>query len=175
MKLSAHDLHFLFSRTTNRLKAFDAKGRQLLDVECRNRTVRDGQLGHWGNCPPGCFLLDEPRPKNAAAFGTWFVGLKDWEECRAMAAYRRSGIGLHGGGSGLPNPFAPRQSPPFIPTHGCLRTANIDLAEVVHLIRGSQGVGGQCYITVEKPVPGMMNDALDDYLDVPEEQLAPDE
>jgi hypothetical protein len=174
VRLAAHDLHFTFVRGANRLKGFDASGALLLNVECRNRTVRDGTYSHWGNCPPGTFLLGDPATRHTPAFGKWFVPLLDWQECRAMAAYRRSGIGIHGGGSGLVDPFALNQSPPWVVTHGCLRLRNSDLDEVVHYIHRSQGVGGACYITVQAPVPGAA-DADDDYLEVPEDQLAPGE
>ncbi len=174
MRLAAHDLHFTFARGDNKLKGFDASGTLLLNVECRNRAVRDGTYSHWGNCPPGTFLLGDPATRHTPAFGRWFIALLDWQECRAMAAYRRSGIGIHGGGSGLSDPFAPHQSPPFVITRGCLRLVNADLDEVVHYIHRSQGVGGACYITVQAPVPGAA-DADDDYLEVPEDQLAPGE
>lgn len=173
MRLAAHDLHFTFARGANRLKGFDAAGVELVNVECRNRTINNG-YGHWGWAPPGTFLLGDPATKHTPAFGRWFVAMLDWQECRAMAAYRRSGIGLHGGGSGLPDPFAPRQSPPFVVTHGCLRLVNQDLDEVVHYIHRSQGVGGACYLTVQAPVPGACDEG-DDYLEVPEDQLAPGE
>jgi hypothetical protein len=100
----------------------------------------------------------------------------DWAECQAMHAYRREGIGLHGGGSGLPNPMASHQSPPFVVTHGCLRLVNFDLEAVVKKVQASQKRGGMAYITVEEPVPGAPTaEAEDDYLDVPVEELAPGE
>jgi len=175
MTLGPHDLHFTFSRFSNRLKGFDHTGKLLINVEARNRTTRDGQLYHDGNCPAGVFLLGEPVPKHQAAFGPWFVGLNDWAECHVMRAYRRSGIGIHGGGSGLPDPFAPHQSPPWIVTHGCIRLINQDLEEVVHLIRSSHGAGGKCYLTVDPPVPGAAAEPEDDYLPVDEDSLAPGE
>lgn len=175
MNLSKRDLHFIYSRSTNRLKAFDYRGGQLLDVECRNRTVNDGTLARWGNCPPGTFVLEPPVPKNTVPFGAWFIGLADWAECHEMSVHGRSGIGIHGGGTGLSNPFAPQQSPPWVPTHGCLRVCNQDLAAIVHWVRWSQQQGGTAYITVEAPAPAAAIDGEDDYLDVSEDQLFPDE
>jgi hypothetical protein len=41
----------------------------------------------------------------------------------------RSGIGLHGGGSSLPDPYTPYQK--LVPTLGCLRMHNYDLLHTI--------------------------------------------
>ncbi len=176
MRLAKSDLHAVYSRSTNRLKLFESQGILLLSIECRNKTVRDdGNYGHWSPCPPGTFLLGQPALANTVPFGKWFVSMNDWSGCQAMKAYRRSGIGLHGGGSGLSQPFAPYQSPPWVITHGCLRCRNRDLETVVREVKEAQAHGGKCYITVEAPMPGSPMSLEDDYLDIPIDQLAPGE
>ena len=179
-KLRKQDLHLIFYPSTNRLKTFDGKGVMLLNIEARNRTVRNGQYDHWGNCPPGMFLLSEPVMANTPPFGKWFVRLNDWKGCTAMAAYRRSGIGIHGGGSGLPDSFAAHQG--WVVTHGCIRAQNGELETLVKLLGKAQASAGKCYITVEPlPQPGAAPAAAEEegsdeeYVDVPISELAPGE
>lgn len=174
MRLEPRDLHLVFAPAGNVLKVFDAKGGQLFACAAHNRTVRDGQYSHWGNAPPGLYRLARPVSKGTAPFGPWFVGLEDFGEHRSFADHGRSGIGIHGGGSGLGQPLAPHQSPPWVPTHGCLRLLNVDLIELVHLVKGAQGQGGVCYIDVLS-LPKFPAAAPDDYLPIEEDQLDPDE
>lgn len=50
---------------------------------------------------------------NGPAYGTFYIKTGD-----------PRGRDIHGGGSGLQNPFAPRQG--WVPTYGCLRMQNKD-------------------------------------------------
>jgi hypothetical protein len=170
MNLQNRDLHWEYSRNGNRLKCFDNKGGQILDVECRNRTTADGQLGHDGNLPPGEYILGVPVPKNTVPFGSWFIPILDAPEHSELSSRGRSGLGIHGGGTGLPSPFSPHQG--WQVTHGCLRIQNAALIEVVHWVQSAQGRGGTCYLTVVPDVPGAAEES-DDW--GPAVELFPDE
>ncbi len=128
-------LHLIFNSETLTCKAFrDPGGQQVRAFSMHDRAVAEG-FGHWGRCPRGAYDLGAPVSLHDPAMGEWFIPL--------LAVAGRSGIGIHGGGSGLGTPFAPRQG--WIPTHGCLRVQNEDLKWLAaHLDSGSR-------ITVEGP------------------------
>jgi len=153
-QLGLHDLHWVFARAARTLKAYDNAGREVFACEARNRTTADGQLGHFGNCPPGEYVFGYPAPKGTAPFGPWFVPIHDAPGHDAAAAHHRAGLGWHGGGSGLQEPLRAIQSPPWIPTHGCWRSINRDLERGVALIHATLVAGGMHFVTVEAPVPG---------------------
>lgn len=115
------------------LSVYGTTGKLLLRVECRTKAVRTGWSRH-GECPPGVYRLGTPRRTRAARFGDWFLPLYDTPGSQAFRRHKRAGIGLHGGGSGLRKPFAPRQG--WVPTRGCLRLQNADLARLLRVIRG---------------------------------------
>jgi hypothetical protein len=146
MKLAPNDRHLMFDAQARTLKVFNPAGLFLWGCEARNRTTADGQLGHNGNCPPGNFMLGEPRPKNEVPFGPWFIPVLDYAGNHHMRDFEREGIGIHGGGSGLADPFAPRQG--FQVTHGCIRLQNEDLQHLVHLLHLMEMAGGHAYLTV---------------------------
>lgn len=141
-----HDL-FLFVHPAARRLTVMGHGRALLVVDARNATVRDGQYGRWGNCPPGWYRADAPRLRNTRALGKWFLPLFDTGAGGPFATYRRVGIGIHGGGSALRDPFAPRQ--PLLPTHGCVRLTNADMTRLVSLVLQARKKGGRIWVRVE--------------------------
>jgi hypothetical protein len=66
-------------------------------------------------------------------FGWMFWDLVDCDESfreDGENSNYRSGIGLHGGGSALDDPFAPYQ--PLVYTQGCVRMHNKDMADYVY-------------------------------------------
>ena len=73
--------------------------------------------------PDGKYIVsaDEPGQStadaNGPAYGTFYIKTGD-----------PRGRDIHGGGSGLTDPFAPRQG--WVPTHGCLRMQNVDGEEL---------------------------------------------
>jgi hypothetical protein len=146
MNLQPHDLHLVFNPKTNHLAIWDANHHQVLACEAHNRTVADGQLGHFGNCPAGEFLLGEPIVKNTVPFGPFFIPVLDYLNHHTMRDFHREGIGIHGGGSGLPHPFMGRQG--WVETEGCIRVQNVDLGSIVTLVRIAQKKTGKCYLTV---------------------------
>lgn len=146
MQLGPKDLHVTFDAQTKLLKVWKPDHSLLWQTEARNRTTIDGQLGHNGNCPPGEFLLGAPREKNQVPFGPFFVPVLDYANHHAMRDFEREGIGIHGGGSGLADPFADHQG--WQVTHGCIRLQNAPLRHFVALVQGAQHVGGKVFLTV---------------------------
>ena len=128
--------HIVFNRDTDVIKAFDeSNGTLKWTAQCRNVTVNDG-FGHWGMCPPGEYKLDSPEIINPPEipFGAWFIPLLDVNGLWKVA--HRSAIGIHGGGSGLPDPFAAHQG--WQITEGCFRLQNSDLTHLVTLVKGGE-------------------------------------
>src|SRR6266851_1232877 len=172
MNLGFHDLHMELDRATRRLKMFDTHHRIIFDCEARNRTVANGQYYHNGNCPPGEFLLGPPRACGTIPFGPWFIVILDYGGYQTMAHYNRSGIGIHGGGSGLALPFAPCQG--WQITHGCWRLQNEDLDKLARCVSQWASMGGKTFVTVADPGSAAAPSALaEDY--TPLATLAPGE
>ncbi len=145
MKLDQEDLHAVIDAKAERLKVYAPGGQEVCDCECRNRTVNPGE-SHWGHCPPGDFKLGVPVKKSTVPFGPFFIPVLDYLGQDTMQDFGRAGIGIHGGGSGLAHPFAPRQG--WQITEGCFRLQNEDLEHLVHLINAAQQAGGVVYLTV---------------------------
>lgn len=127
-------IHWVFNAPARHLKGFDHDGKLVFECEARNDTVSEG-YGHYGHCPPGTYGLGAPMRLDPpeVPYGGWYVPVNDihglWER------YGREGIGVHGGGSGLPEPFAERQG--WQITEGCVRLQNEDLARFVTLVTPS--------------------------------------
>lgn len=64
---------------------------------------------------------EEPPCDNGPGYGTFYIETGDSRE-----------RDIHGGGTGLPEPYALRQG--WLPTHGCLRMQNVDGEELSRLI-----------------------------------------
>lgn len=159
MTLQLNDLHAEFDPGRCTLKLFDAGHQELFVCEARNRTTADGQYGHYGNCPPGEFVLGVPSPRGSIPLGMWFIPVLDYDNNHAMAEHGRVGIGIHGGGSGLLHPFAGRQG--WQVTHGCIRVQNEDLQRLAVMVNDAQRCEGRVYLTVlprSPAVPGGADD-----------------
>ena len=174
MTLGLNDLHAIFDRGARTLKVWDVNHQCVLSCEARNRTTVDGQYGHDGNCPPGEFIFGMPIAMGSVPFGPYFIPILDYGANHAMKDHGRSGIGAHGGGSGLAQPFAPRQG--WQVTHGCWRLQNEDLDALVKLLNAAHADGGVCYVTVDAPSPAvpLPPSSLDDDW-APLVELAPGE
>lgn len=146
MNLGPNDRHFVFDNDTDLLKGYDCHGREFFRAECRNVAVGGDGFGHFGRCPRGDYEVGSPIRKGTAPFGEWFVPLLDYGAHHTMAEFERSGIGVHGGGSGLANPFSAHQG--WVPTHGCLRLQNSELSRFVLWVRQAQAKGGKVYVSV---------------------------
>lgn len=127
--------HIVFDGPTRRMKFFIRDGDRVEErhaggIECHDVGIRDGvsadPYGHQCKCPPGLFYIGAPQHLSPpeAPYGHVFTPLYDNPTSNAFAAHGRDGIGVHGGGSDLPDPFAPSQGWEW--TFGCLRLQNID-------------------------------------------------
>lgn len=136
--------HLILSRQSRTLSLYAATGALLLKGEARNRTVNDAAPVNERSapCPPGEFLLGQPVLKDTPPFGPYYIPIRDYQGHDALAANHRSGIGIHGGGSGLPHWEAPAQG--WRPTRGCWRLQNSLLEELVKHVRAAM----PCYVTV---------------------------
>jgi hypothetical protein len=122
--------HVMFSRSAKRAQFYvinDDGSKELRHtIEMRNDTVGptgSDPYGHLGPCPPGDYLLGEPVAMNTIPYGHWFTPLIDVNNIWP-AHEGRNYIGIHGGGSGLPDSFAPEQG--WQITEGCCRVQNAD-------------------------------------------------
>lgn len=95
--------------------------------------------GWWmvgGDTPPGRYRLGDitaipADDRQASAFGPYFIDLIELEGQESR--FGRAGIGIHGGGSGLPEAWAARRQGWKV-THGCVRVQNEDLMRVVNSV-----------------------------------------
>lgn len=131
-RMRPNDLHIVVNGETQKLVAYRKDGSVV--YACPARCF--GQHADWtrtnGDTPPGvyrCGTIYDTRGE--ASYGRWCVDLEDLEG--QETGNGRAGISLHGGGSGLANPFAPYQG--WQATHGCIRVQNADLERLVSLIR----------------------------------------
>lgn len=115
------------------------------DVGVNDQYVSSGidVYGSKCKCPPGTnYSVGVPMScatRNAdgtvtkhndddAAYGCWFFPLGDSDQ-HSFSVHGRGGIGIHGGGSDLPDSFALHQGWEF--TLGCLRLQNADLEQIL--------------------------------------------
>lgn len=114
-----------YMRSKQRLYLMDNNGNVITDYECRSDFV-DGynSVGQpRETLPNGDYFVNADYPgddlaaEQGAAYGTFYIHTGDYR-------YRD----IHGGGSGLHDPFAPYQG--WVPTYGCLRMQNADGEEV---------------------------------------------
>lgn len=115
-----------FQRSKQRIFAMDENYNVIGDWECRDDFVPGyNEAGDpRGSLPDGVYTNVSAEVTNGAygaAYGTFYITTHD---PRARD--------IHGGGSGLPNPFAGRQG--WVPTYGCLRMQNIDGEELSRMI-----------------------------------------
>lgn len=144
-KMRPGDLHFVVSKDSQFLKLFDSTGKKTWGCEARCW----GQHGDWqstnGDTPPGLYevgvIYDTTGQR---AYGRWCVDLIDLQN--QETGNGRAGISLHGGGSGLPSPFAPKQG--WVNTHGCIRVQNAELEQIVSMLKRCESSGRKAYITV---------------------------
>jgi hypothetical protein len=157
LALKAGDAHVVFNGQSRKLKFFvfgEGTPRHVFD--CHDVGVNDANIGagedvygHLCKCPPGIgYTLGPPDDEKSPPYGFHFTPIND-DPAGDMAAHGRAGIGIHGGGSDLADPFAPRQG--FEATFGCLRLANEDNESFVQSVRYIQSHGGTCYLDVVWP------------------------
>lgn len=107
-----------------------------------------------GDTPPGIYTvgaLTITQPKEPVAtwhsYGKYFFDLVSYSG--AEERYNRAGCGIHGGGTGAPDPLAPYQQ--LMPTLGCIRMFNADLEKVfLPLYNKVKAAGGKIYVSVNQ-------------------------
>lgn len=157
MSLKPGDAHVIFSGQSRKLKFFIfGSGDPKHVFDCHDVGVNDGSIaagldvyGHLCKCPPGVgYILGAPDDEKEAAYGFHFTPIID-DASGDMTKHGRAGIGIHGGGSDLPDPFAPRQGWEW--TFGCLRLQNEDNEQFVKSVRWVQAHRGTVYLDVVWP------------------------
>jgi hypothetical protein len=164
--------HLVFNGQTRRLKMYITGAADLghpdgliHEVDCHDVGINDGKLadpyGEKCKCPPGDYIVGAPMAcatrveeggvrinnDDDRAYGCWFVPLSDESPDGGFAQHGRAGIGLHGGGSDLPDPFAMNQGWEY--TYGCLRLQNTDLEHcLVPFVNFVHTHGGQVKLSV---------------------------
>jgi hypothetical protein len=128
-------MHVEVSRSGQKLKIFQDDGSEIFSCETRNATVNSGE-GQYGQCPLGDYLLGSPESIQPpeVPFGFAFTPILDINGLWNL--HHRAGLGVHGGGSGLPDPFAPQQG--WVETEGCWRLQNVDNQAFVTIVRHAQ-------------------------------------
>jgi hypothetical protein len=148
--LSDWDTHFVFNAGGHHLKCHDAKG----NLRWQVRAIGYGTVGDYtkvgGNTPPGLYCCGVPEAispddKEKDSYGPWFVDLQEQEEQESK--HGRAGIGVHGGGSGLPNPYTDTRQG-WVKTLGCIRLQNEDLRRFVGSVQYTQSHGGTAWLSV---------------------------
>ena len=143
------DTMFHFHADQQKLKCFHGNGMMQWWVTAKGIGSRM-DFGVNGNTPPGLYELEQPQPisprdEKAPALGLWFVPLKPFisHDC---VKFGRKDIGIHGGGSDLPQPLAPRQG--WESTLGCIRVQNQDLLRVTTAVANALGKGHHAWLMV---------------------------
>lgn len=116
-----------------------------------------GQTSDWtvfsGDTPVGlyklghCWIAEDSEISILKPYGKYCFDMISIED--AEIAVGRSGICLHGGGSNLGYPKCVEPYQPLVPTFGCIRAYNQDLATVIYdLWLETQANGNDIWITV---------------------------
>lgn len=144
------DFHIVANLRQRKAKLYNAEGKLLKSVPCRGEgqegsfkwTGQPSWRGWAQDTPPGVWdvgVIETITTRTAAdvPYGRMFV----WLEPRSggCAEVSRPGIGMHGGGSGLANPFGDYQG--WVITHGCIRFQNKDLEDLMRLCKNGSRYG----------------------------------
>lgn len=118
-------MKLVYNRETQTITAALDDGTVIASYECRDDfwAGENDEGQPRASLPDGGYIVsaEEPPARNCESFGTCFINTGDPRE-RV----------IHGGGSSLPDPFAPRQG--WTPTLGCLRVQNEDGEALSRLI-----------------------------------------
>jgi hypothetical protein len=140
----------------------------LHEIACHDVGIADGYpgdpYGHNHRCPPGIgYVVGAPMPcatrlpdgsvhinnSDDPGYGCWFSPLSD-DPNHNFEQHDRGGIGIHGGGTASPDPFALEQG--WFDTLGCLRLQNKDNEQIlVPFINFVHGHGGKVTLNVYWP------------------------
>lgn len=126
-----------FQRGKQRIFAMDESYQVVGEWECRDDFVQgyNAYGDPRGSLPDGTYTGVSAEVTNGAygsAYGNFYITSGD-----------PRGRDIHGGGSGLPDPYADYQG--WVPTYGCLRMQNADGVELSRMIINS---GNNVVLTV---------------------------
>lgn len=117
-------IKLVYKRSENLMAVLDGFD-VVASYECRHAyfSGRNAEGQPYESLPVGNYtaVADEPPAEDSAEFGTFYITTGD-----------PRGRDIHGGGSGLDDPKAPRQG--WCPTLGCLRMQNEDGEALSRLI-----------------------------------------
>lgn len=152
-KMKPGDKHAIVSAIYNTMTCYDHTGKKLWSVPA----FPVGQHRNWretgGDTPPGSYkagiTYTQIRGRDSRAvcdaYGRKCIDLIDLEG--QETGNNRGGISIHGGGTGLPDPWAPYQM--LLPTLGCIRTHNHDLeVTIVPEVEATQKAGHTFFVSV---------------------------
>ena len=122
-------MKLVYNRETQTITALFDDGAVAASYECRDDfwAGQNDEGQPRASLPDGDYIVSAEEPgqsaakANGPAYGTFYIKTGDLR-----------GRDFHGGGSGLPDPFAPRQG--WTPTLGCLRMQNEDGEALSRLI-----------------------------------------
>ena len=115
-----------FQRSKQKIFAMDENYKVIGDWECRDDFVAgyNASGDPRGSLPDGVYMgvwAEVTNGKYGSAYGNFYITSND-----------PRGRDIHGGGSGLPDPYADYQG--WVPTYGCLRMQNADGVELSQMI-----------------------------------------
>lgn len=136
------------------MNCFDAYGKKLWTKTCLAKGQHPDYTRRGGDTPPGLYKVgDYTMTKGSEsaeiwnAYGKYFFDLISIQE--GETPYGRAGVGIHGGGTGSPNPLAPYQQ--LMPTLGCIRVYNADLENVIlPMYKEVDKTGNTIYVSVNQ-------------------------
>lgn len=129
------DSHLIVNAVTRTAKAYNSEGVLLWELPA----LADGQHANWrvyqGDTPPGLYKIgaiyndfqNPPDIRTKMSYGWVTFDLVDQEGNEDQN--NRSGIAIHGGGSGLGWPAAWAALQQLLPTWGCVRMHNQHLLD----------------------------------------------
>jgi hypothetical protein len=139
------DFHVVLNAASGTAKAYTFEGVELWEIPCLLKGQDERFWVRGGNTCPGVYVIgqvwrDKENGEMTPAYGWIVFDLVDKEG--REDGNGRSGLAVHGGGTGLPDPYAPYQE--LIPTLGCSRWHNEDLLRLDELVK----TGGTVFISV---------------------------
>lgn len=144
-RMKDKDIHVVVNGDSQKLTVFSREGKNLFSCPARCFGQHNDWTSKNGDTPPGLYQIGVIYDTTGETpYGEYCVDLIDLEG--QETGNGRAGISLHGGGSGLANPFAPYQG--WQATHGCIRVQNADLQKIVRLFKDVTKTGGVSYLTV---------------------------
>lgn len=149
------DVHFVVSGRRKKLKCYyvdtldHSSFRYQVEARCYGANG-PGWKVPGGDTPPGPYRIGQihhigPDDPQAAAFGPVFLDLEELLDQERK--FGRAGVGAHGGGSGLEDPWHAAQQGWQV-TYGCVRLQNADLLRVLETVQWVRKQGGQAWMTV---------------------------